>query len=198
MTLAIDIIVEECHQKKLVQLLDMLQSMNIGFSFAGAFATFTPMADALWGYKIYKTIDGVRTDCDIMIYKKVGTEYYDICHDHPPFCFYGSKYQEKDVFPLKLYMFGEIAVFGPQDPNPYLNLVYPKWQTTAVIWNHSSNQKIIKPMAEINIPPQPAGPLLNLENLEYIADRFAHLPSKNVLPQFKKIVATKRHFGFFA
>jgi hypothetical protein len=38
---------------------------------------------------------------------------------------------ESDVFPLKKYQFGEIDVWGPKAPEPYLTLQYGNWRTLA-------------------------------------------------------------------
>jgi len=35
------------------------------------------------------------------------------------------------MFPLKKYQFGDIVVWGPNDPEHYLNQLYGNWKTTA-------------------------------------------------------------------
>lgn len=57
---------------------------------------------------------------------------YDIVYPHNelwPDC----KHQKSDMFPLKKYEFNKKMVYGPQNPFPYLNKMYPDWNKKAII-----------------------------------------------------------------
>ena len=57
------------------------------------------------------------------------------------------KYQTTDLFPLKLYKFGKLQVYGPKIPQPYLNGCYGRdWNENGKISYDHANEKIIKPV----------------------------------------------------
>lgn len=45
--------------------------------------------------------------------------------------FWSYYFINHDLFPLKKYKFGEVDVWGPQTPEPYLTLQYGNWKTIA-------------------------------------------------------------------
>ena len=72
-------------------------------------------------------------------------------------------YTEDELFPLKLYQFGALEVWGPQDPYPYLDNYYRNWNTTAkFLVDHAvyaySPKKLRLEEAD-RAPAQPFGPL---------------------------------------
>lgn len=70
-------------------------------------------------------------------------------------------YTHSELFPLKLYPFGDLKVWGPQDPIPYLNNYFKDWQTTAKFLIHHSqyDSKVIKLTPKYLVPAKPFGPL---------------------------------------
>jgi len=75
----------------------------------------------------YKLIDNSGADMDIFIskyYSKNKTvQLIEEAKELFPKC---STWKVQDLFPLKKYKFGKIQVFGPQNPEPYLNSCYGK------------------------------------------------------------------------
>ena len=56
--------------------------------------------------------------------------------------FYHNK---QDLNPLKLYKFNNMKVYGPNNPYPYLNRVYPNWQHIGIKnYDHQNMQKMNK------------------------------------------------------
>jgi phosphorylcholine metabolism protein LicD len=57
------------------------------------------------------------------------------------------KYQTTDLFPLKLYKFGKLKVYGPNTPKPYLDGCYgDDWNIYGKMTYDHANEKIIKPV----------------------------------------------------
>jgi phosphorylcholine metabolism protein LicD len=57
------------------------------------------------------------------------------------------KYQTTDLFPLKLYTFGKLKVYGPNSPKPYLNSCYGNdWNIYGKMTYDHANEKIVKPV----------------------------------------------------
>jgi phosphorylcholine metabolism protein LicD/ubiquinone/menaquinone biosynthesis C-methylase UbiE len=48
-------------------------------------------------------------------------------------------YLRDELFPLKMYKLGNLSVVGPNNPIPFLNRLYPKWQTTYLFYAHKEN-----------------------------------------------------------
>ena len=56
-------------------------------------------------------------------------------------------YLEKDIFPLKLYKFSTIKVYGAKNPQLYLDKCYGKsWKSEGLIRYDHKNEKMIKPI----------------------------------------------------
>lgn len=77
--------------------------------------------------------------------------------------------KKEELYPLKLYNFGEIKIWGPNNPIPFLNAIYPNWQNIAQSWyDHSQEKPIVLQTFEIKEkhkkPAQPTGPLQNRVN----------------------------------
>lgn len=72
-------------------------------------------------------------------------------------------YKEKDLFPLKLYPFGSLQVWGPHNPISYLDNYYTDWRTTAkfLLKHQKYDMHIIHLTQSDMLPAQPFGPLEN-------------------------------------
>lgn len=73
-------------------------------------------------------------------------------------------FAEKELFPLKLYQFGGIKVWGPQDPHGYLDRYFGDWDEYGVVYTNESgdlhsNFLRIKLSDELRKPAMPFGPL---------------------------------------
>jgi len=55
--------------------------------------------------------------------------------------FPNSKYREEDLFPVTDYRFGSIVVKGARNPRPYLDAMYPRWESEAVIEMRQGDDK---------------------------------------------------------
>lgn len=83
-----------------------------------------------FGYKIFKSnrklIDGFNYSfpfIDVLLYKKINGKYtlaMKAARDEWP----KEKWGEKQLFPLKLYEFGDFEVYGPQDHEKYFKTYY--------------------------------------------------------------------------
>ncbi|MCC8417982.1 MAG: LicD family protein [Rickettsia endosymbiont of Bryobia graminum] len=47
--------------------------------------------------------------------------------------FPNSYFYANELFPLKKYQFGNVELYGPNEPKPYLDRQYPEWDKCAVI-----------------------------------------------------------------
>ena len=69
-------------------------------------------------------------------------------------------YLQDELYPLKEYAFGELALTGPRNPFPYLNAMYgDRWQEYAKYKTYSRKFKNIKLTGELRKPGLKAGPL---------------------------------------
>ena len=74
-------------------------------------------------------------------------------------------FHRSEVYPLKRYKFGEIELFGPNNPYPYLNKLYGgDWNNIAYKWYDHKNEKAIKRLRveltdEDRKPAEPTGPI---------------------------------------
>jgi len=68
---------------------------------------------------------------------------------------------KKELYPLKEYVFGEITLYGPNDPINHFIYSYGRdWNTVAVKVNHlSQGKERIRLKKEDRVPAQPIGPL---------------------------------------
>jgi phosphorylcholine metabolism protein LicD len=89
--------------------------------------------EAYFGFKIYliknKTDRLHNVCCDVFLTAKDGGKV--IYHSPGARKFWSYYFLEKDLWPLKKYPFGEIEVWGPKAPEPYLTLQYGNWRTIA-------------------------------------------------------------------
>ena len=60
---------------------------------------------------------------------------------------------EKDLLPLKKYRFGDVEVWGPKTPEPYLTLQYGNWRTLA----YQQEEGHLSPGERSRIPFTPTG-----------------------------------------
>ncbi len=120
-----------------------------------------PYPNQHWIYKIRPLKPGgMVLDIFLTVRKpdKVVYKYHWFKRDGQPI------YVTKDeLYPLKLYPFGEIQIYGPKNPEPYLDASFTKeWRTMAHKWNHMTNEKEKMPITDADrIPAQPTGPLNN-------------------------------------
>ncbi|WP_316354947.1 LicD family protein [Candidatus Trichorickettsia mobilis] len=84
-------------------------------------------------------------------------------HKFPNYFFY-----EEELFPLKMYDFGQIKVTGPNNPLPLLDRYYRDWDQYAVIWNQHAvgrpagvEMTKVKLIKEFLVPAEPQEPLKN-------------------------------------
>ncbi len=70
---------------------------------------------------------------------------------------------KQELYPLRVYTFGETIVLGPNNPIPYLNASFsPNWPHYGKIWNHFFNiQEERELTTDDMIAAQPTGPLHN-------------------------------------
>ena len=70
-------------------------------------------------------------------------------------------YTQDELFPLKLYTFGPLKVWGPQNPLPYVDNYFKDWRTKAkFLINHTHyDSKVIHLKPKDLIPAKPFGPL---------------------------------------
>lgn len=70
-----------------------------------------------------------------------------------------------EIFPLKLYKFGNFFVYGPNNPEPYLLSCYgADWQDYAFVFNHSVDFSGPKKFELLKVHKKPAQPIGPLEN----------------------------------
>lgn len=126
------------------------------------------------GYRVVNmpfgwTIKGRGCCFDIFLMKKKKGRY--IYADYNTSTYFATRdkgpvyYTEDELFPLKLYTFGSLEVWGPNDPIPYLDVYYKNWQSTGkFLIEHETNTyspKKIKLTKEHLYPAQPLGPLVD-------------------------------------
>jgi len=70
---------------------------------------------------------------------------------------------KSELYPLKIYPFGDIIILGPNNPIPYLDASFTTdWPYYGRIWNHFFNIYEERALTENDLlPAQPFGPLLN-------------------------------------
>ena len=69
---------------------------------------------------------------------------------------------KEELYPLKVYIFGETIALGPNNPVPYLDASFSKdWPHYGRIWNHFTHiQEERELTADDMVAAQPTGPLL--------------------------------------
>lgn len=118
--------------------------------------------EATWLYKIYPfKSTGVNLDVFLTVKKrkKIVYKYHWFKRDDKPIF---VTYDE--LYPLKLYQFGEIQIYGPNNPVPYLDASFGKdWPDTAKKYNHKTKEKeTIKLEENDKVPAEPTGPLTDM------------------------------------
>ena len=105
-----------------------------------------------FGYKIFytkrKLIEGYNYSfpfIDVLLYKKIDEKYklaLKEARDEWP----KEKWDEKQLYPLKLYKFGDFEVYGPQDYEKYFNMYYGKdWNEIAYReYDHQVEEEVEK------------------------------------------------------
>lgn len=79
---------------------------------------------------------------DIFLMRKNGSKYIYLKNRWQK-CFYNKD----EIFPTKLYKFGELKVYGPKNPYNYLTKCYGKnWKTKGLINYDHKNDKFIHPI----------------------------------------------------
>lgn len=111
--------------------------------------------EAYFGFKIYlienKEDRLHNICCDVFLSAKDGEKvvYYGPTA-RKRWSYY---FLEKDLYPLKKYPFGEIDVWGPNAPEPYLTLQYGNWATLA----YQQQENHLSPGERTRIPFTPTG-----------------------------------------
>ena len=73
-------------------------------------------------------------------------------------------WEENELYPLKLYQFGPLLVYGPNDPIKYLDRSYPNWDKIGVI-EVGHGDKVIVMNTELNDEDRKPSPWLKeMEN----------------------------------
>ena len=92
------------------------------------------------GYKIISSIDKLPL-VDIYFRKKHKGK---IVQSHRSASQYipNGYFHENELYPLKLYTFGPLKVWGPQNPKPYLDRAYPGWASCAKFKGYQWGGKI--------------------------------------------------------
>jgi phosphorylcholine metabolism protein LicD len=59
---------------------------------------------------------------------------------------YNIKYPKEwfykdEIYPIQEYTFGKLKLKGPNNPNNFLDRVYPEWKTKIVKWNHKCKKE---------------------------------------------------------
>lgn len=153
--------------------LDISIRMEDGFLFQQLIPEFEKLGyevdEAYFGYKIYlienKHDREHNVCCDVFLMAKDGDK---ILYFSPGARKRWSYYfLEKDLYPLKKYTFGDIEVWGPNVPEPYLTLQYGNWKTIA----YQQQEGHLSPGERSRIPftptekdlepGKPTGPLKN-------------------------------------
>lgn len=123
--------------------------------------------EAYFGFKVYlienKDDRLHNICCDVFMFAKDGDKY----HYYSPEAYkrWTAHLVEKDLFPLKKYKFGNLEVWGPKAPEPYLTALYGNWQKIAYrqAEDHlSQEEKSSIPFTlteQDREPAQPTGPL---------------------------------------
>jgi GR25 family glycosyltransferase involved in LPS biosynthesis/phosphorylcholine metabolism protein LicD len=120
-----------------------------------------------FGYKIFytkrKKIEGFDYSfpfLDVLLYKKIDGKYrlaYKYAREEWP----KEKWAEKDLFPLKLYEFGNFEIYGPNDHQTYFDTYYGKdWnEITYTEYDHEKEEAIekvkVKLTSEMRQPAEP-------------------------------------------
>jgi len=96
----------------------------------------------------------------------------------------------KELYPLRVYTFGDIIVLGPNNPISYLNASFlSDWSHYGKIWNHFFNTYEERELTENDmVAAQPTGPLLN---------RVIEKPADSVRI-YASMVADLFHYGHVA
>ena len=147
-----DFCIMENETNKLVKIKKLLKNNNLG------------MVEWFGGYKIYD-LTGIK-----IINKNYRYPFVDIfiCIEMNNKIVYKSKIardlwtneyiNSSSLFPLKLYKFEDIEVYGPNDTNDYLNRVFPNWKTRTIgdlyyIKNRSINKKRLQIIYNTSVKP---------------------------------------------
>lgn len=159
----LDIIVDRVDEEKTLKILDALRMIGYDYSWLVGGCGRPAL-------QLYQKHQKNSLQCDIFLFGRQGQNYVNT----PPPCAavnLRSKYDVKDVFPLRKYKFGPIYVMGPNNPIPYLNSVYPGWQTVAQIYNHSGhyNKPFTILVTEIPTIDDSSIPLMDRVDLEYLS-----------------------------
>lgn len=150
----IDIVVEKQHEEKILKTQTIFESLGYRF------------IKVNYGYNIlFPQKEPRDINLDIMIFVKKNDQY--VYESNPSFYAF---FDEKDLFPLKKYQFGQLYVWGPHNPIPYLNTVYPDWNTHAQMCNHHYFGGPTVPLQEkLLVAAQPTGPLA--DNVHFLKNK---------------------------
>lgn len=120
------------------------------------------VSEIFFGYKIYPSSYAVAIDVFTTVQQdnKVSFDrwHYEYRNEESIYI------TTEELYPLKLYQFGEVQLLGPNNPIPYLDATYgSNWLDTVNVYNHHeylSEHFFNLPLTN-NEPAQPTGPLLD-------------------------------------
>jgi len=136
----VDISIFEKDAQKLVNLKEELNKINLD------------IVEAFFGYKIFdKNGDKIKSDynfkfpfIDIFVTKD-DNNIIKYTSERALNIWQNDYFTHDELYPLKKYKFEEYEVYGPNNPIPYLNRLYPNWQTKAIkTYDHIVHEPINK------------------------------------------------------
>ena len=146
----IDLCIDKNQEKKLLSLKPYLAQLDYSIK------------KMFWGYKI----QAKNSDLDIFFMTEIGNVYTFAKEKYRKLWKRNNRpihYTHEELFPLKQYQFGQLLVWGANNPYPYLDNSYPNWETLAKFQvdhnNHTFHETTITLTEEDKVPAQPLGPL---------------------------------------
>lgn len=120
------------------------------------------VSDIFFGYKIYPSNYAVAIDVFTTIQQenKVSFDRWHYDHRNEESIYITTE----ELYPLRLYQFGEVKLLGPNDPIPFLDATYgTNWLESVNVYNH--HEHLLERFFDLPLtnsePAQPTGPLLD-------------------------------------
>lgn len=122
-----------------------------------------------FGFTISKKVHNETVGLDIFLMEKKDIKYCYIQQEPEHIWAYRGAfdpifYKQEELFPLKEYTFGEIKIYGANNPAPFLNYLYgDDWSTMKQVLTHfacfNRDRKKVLLTEQEKLPKQPTGPL---------------------------------------